>query len=266
MFSSRCALTTKYSPAFTAEPFEHGRTRRSWPVVRQDLEHGAAGLDHPVRRQALAKQILARDIAVGQVDVADMIDDVPVDFLGHPLVEAAVTGLHVEDGYLASFGGNRRQATVGIAQNQQRVGLYLASTGHGLMIVWPIVSAAFARPPPGNNRASDRRDRRRKSRSVRNRSSAPCAQAHGRQYSIEPGDDPGQADDLGPGSDDGHDLNFFICEYLAENRCRALSGSKISVGPEQDDHLLIRKIFDMMGVTRGGCRRLPTLTRTPYTR
>jgi hypothetical protein len=38
-------------------------------------------------------------------------------------VEAAVAGLHVEDRDLAALGGDRRQAAVGVAEDQHRVGL-----------------------------------------------------------------------------------------------------------------------------------------------
>ena len=54
-----------------------------------------------------------------------MVDDAAIDLLGHPHVEAAVAGLHVEGGDLAPLGRDHRQAAVGIAQHQHRIGLDL---------------------------------------------------------------------------------------------------------------------------------------------
>src|SRR3546814_5965876 len=65
--------------------------------MRQNLEHRAAGFNHTVRRQSLAQQHLARDVAVRQVHVGDVIDNDAVDFFGHALVEAPVSGFHVKD-------------------------------------------------------------------------------------------------------------------------------------------------------------------------
>ena len=39
------------------------------------LEHRTAGLDHPIRRQAFTQQVVARDGAVGKIDVGSMVDD-----------------------------------------------------------------------------------------------------------------------------------------------------------------------------------------------
>ena len=64
-------------------------------------------------------------LGVGQVDVGDHVDDAAVGLLGHALVLAAVARLHVEDGNMQALGRNGRQAAVGVAQDQQRVGLDL---------------------------------------------------------------------------------------------------------------------------------------------
>ena len=42
---------------------------------------------------------------------------------GEALVLAAVAGLHVEDGDVQALGGDGRQARVGVAQDEERVGL-----------------------------------------------------------------------------------------------------------------------------------------------
>ena len=90
----------------------------------QHLEHRAAGLDHHVRRQALAQQVVARDRAVGEVDVGRVVDDASVDFLRHAHVEAAIAGLHVEGRNLAPLGRNHRHATVGVAEHQHGIRLF----------------------------------------------------------------------------------------------------------------------------------------------
>ena len=91
-------------------------------VMMNHLVHRAARLDHAVGRDPLAQQVLAGDIAVGQVDVRKMIDHLAVAFLRNALVEAAVARLHVEDGDLAPLGGDDGQARIGVAQHQQGIG------------------------------------------------------------------------------------------------------------------------------------------------
>src|SRR3546814_1013246 len=77
--------------------------------MRQNLEHRAAGFNHTVRRQSLAQQHLARDVAVRQVHVGDVIDNDAVDFFGHALVEAPVSGFHVKDRDAAALRWDRSQ-------------------------------------------------------------------------------------------------------------------------------------------------------------
>ncbi len=69
------------------------------------------------------EQVTARVLGIGQVDVGCMVHEPPVDLFGHPLVEAAVSGFHVKHRNLAAFGGDNREAAVGVAEHQQRVGL-----------------------------------------------------------------------------------------------------------------------------------------------
>ena len=54
-----------------------------------------------------------------------MVDDAAVDFLGNPLVEAAIAGLHVKNGDFPALGGISGEAAIGIAQHQKRVGVGL---------------------------------------------------------------------------------------------------------------------------------------------
>ncbi len=88
----------------------------------QHLKHRAPRLDHPVGRQSLAQQVLPGDAAIRQVDVGDMVDDLPVGLLRHPLVEAPVPRFHVEDWDMALFGRDGTQAAVGVAQHQEGIG------------------------------------------------------------------------------------------------------------------------------------------------
>ena len=62
-------------------------------------------------------------LGVSQVHIGDDIHDPAVGLLGQALILAAVAGFHVEDGDVQTLGCNSRQAGVGIAQDQQRIGL-----------------------------------------------------------------------------------------------------------------------------------------------
>ena len=55
-----------------------------------------------------------------------MVDDAAVDFLRHALVEATVAGFHVKHRDVAALGRDRRQAAVGVAEDQHRVGPLVA--------------------------------------------------------------------------------------------------------------------------------------------
>src|SRR3546814_11344418 len=54
--------------------------------------------------------------------VGDVIDNDAVDFFGHALVEAPVSGFHVKDRDAAALRWDRSQCAVGVAQNQDCVG------------------------------------------------------------------------------------------------------------------------------------------------
>ncbi len=58
----------------------------------------------------------------GSSHVADVVDELAVLLLGHASVEAAVAGLHVEDRDVVPRRGDRGEAAVGVAEDQQRVG------------------------------------------------------------------------------------------------------------------------------------------------
>ena len=50
-----------------------------------------------------------------------MVDDAAIDLLGHAEIVAAVARFHVEDRDLAALGGDRSQAAIGIAEDQDGV-------------------------------------------------------------------------------------------------------------------------------------------------
>lgn len=94
-------------------------------VGAQDLGHGRARDVGALRGAAGVLQVAACVLGVGQVDVGDHVYDAAVGLLGQALVLATVAGLHVEDGDVQALGRDGGQAAVGVAQDQQRVGLHL---------------------------------------------------------------------------------------------------------------------------------------------
>ena len=94
-------------------------------VGAQDLGHGRARDVGALRGAAGVLEVAAGVLGVCQVDVGDHVDDAAVGLLGQALVLAAVARLHVEDGDVQSLGRDGGQAAVGVAQDQQRVGLHL---------------------------------------------------------------------------------------------------------------------------------------------
>ena len=101
-------------------------TRLDLAQVRaQDLCHGRSRDVGALRGAAGVLQVAAGVLGVGQVDVGDHVDDAAVGLLWQALVLAAVARLHVEDGDVKALGRDGGQAAVGVAQDQQRVGLHL---------------------------------------------------------------------------------------------------------------------------------------------
>ena len=94
-------------------------------VGAQHLGHGRARDVGALGCAAGVLEVAAGVLGVGQVDVGDHVDDAAVGLLGQALVLAAVAGLHVEDGDVQALGRDGGQAAVGVAQDQQRVGLHL---------------------------------------------------------------------------------------------------------------------------------------------
>lgn len=94
-------------------------------VGAKDLGHGRARDVGALRGAAGVPEVAAGVLGVGQVDVGDHVDDAAVGLLGQALVLAAVARLHVEDGDVEPLCRDGGQAAVGVAQDQQRVGLHL---------------------------------------------------------------------------------------------------------------------------------------------
>ena len=94
-------------------------------VRAQDLRHGRPRDVGALRGAAGVLEVAAGVLRVGQVDVGDDVDDASVGLLGQALVLAAVARLHVEDGDVQALCRDGGQAAVGVAQDQQRVGLHL---------------------------------------------------------------------------------------------------------------------------------------------
>ena len=113
------------APGLKAELGEDVRGLDLIKVRAKDLRHGRARDVGALRGAAGVLQVAAGVLGVGQVDVGDHVDDAAVGLLGQALVLAAVARLHVEDGDVQALGRDGGQAAVGIAQDQQRVGLDL---------------------------------------------------------------------------------------------------------------------------------------------
>ena len=94
-------------------------------VGAQDLRHGRARDVGALRGAAGVLEVATGVLGVGKVDVGDHVDDAAVGLLGQALVLAAVARLHVEDGDVEPLGRDSGQAAVGVAQDQQRIGLDL---------------------------------------------------------------------------------------------------------------------------------------------
>ncbi|MCY1455580.1 hypothetical protein D9M71_727210 [compost metagenome] len=66
------------------------------------------------------------------IDVAQMVEDLAVQLLRYPLIETAITCLHMENRDLPTLGRDHRQASIGIAIEQKRVGLFQLENFIGL--------------------------------------------------------------------------------------------------------------------------------------
>src|ERR1044072_4077890 len=111
----------KVPPTLELEHLQDLRLLNPRAIVGKHFKNRTASLDHPFRRQSLTQQIVPRVVTVGQVDVADMVNDPPIELFRNSLIETAVPCLHVEYRNLQTFRDNRSQATVRSPQEQQRI-------------------------------------------------------------------------------------------------------------------------------------------------
>lgn len=179
-------------------------------VGAQDLRHGRARDVGALGRAAGIPEVAARVLGVGKVDIGDHVDDAAVGLLGQALVLAAVAGLHVEDGDVQALGRDGGQAAVGVAQDEQRVGLHLHhepvargdDVAHGLAQVGAHgvqVDVGFVQRQVAEEDAVER---------------VVVVLPGVRQQAVEVAaallDDLGQADDLGAGAHDDQQLQATV--------------------------------------------------------
>src|SRR5262249_26057691 len=106
-----------------AEAVENGRAFDLVPKKGQYLCEMRAYFEDAVGGETLGQQVAPGVLREEHIDCAEVIDDLGVELLGHPLVEAPVPRLHVEDRDLAAFRRNDRKARVRVAINQHGVRL-----------------------------------------------------------------------------------------------------------------------------------------------
>lgn len=94
-------------------------------VVVEDFRHGRPCDIGAFLRQTAVGEVSSCVLRVGHVHVGDDIDDAAVGLLGQALVLAAVAGLHVENGDMESLGSDNAEAAIGVAKDQDTVGLGL---------------------------------------------------------------------------------------------------------------------------------------------
>ena len=92
-------------------------------VLVQDFGHGAAGHVGTLLGESAFGQVTAGVFGIGHVHVADDVDDAAVGLFGQAFVLATIAGFHVEDGNVKALRSDGREAAVGIAQDEQCIGL-----------------------------------------------------------------------------------------------------------------------------------------------
>ena len=179
-------------------------------VGAQHLGHGRARDVGALGCAAGVLEVAACVLRVGKVDVGDHVDDASVGLLGQALVLAAVARLHVEDGDVQALGRDGGQAAVGVAQDQQGVGLNL---DHELVARGDDVAHGLAQVGAHGVKV----DFRVVQRQVAEEDAVErvvVVLAGVRQKAVEVAaallDDLGQADDLGAGAHDDQELQAAV--------------------------------------------------------
>ena len=92
-------------------------------VLVQNFGHGAASHIRAFLGQAAVSKIAASVFGVGHVHVTDDVHDAAVGLFGQAFVLAAVASFHVENRDVQALCGNGGKTAVGVAENQQCIGL-----------------------------------------------------------------------------------------------------------------------------------------------
>ena len=91
-------------------------------VLVQNFGHGATRNVRAFLGQTAIGQVAAGVFGIGHVHVADDVHDAAVGLFGQAFILAAVARFHMENRNVQALSGNRRKATVGVAENQQSIG------------------------------------------------------------------------------------------------------------------------------------------------
>src|SRR5262249_41381909 len=90
-------------------------------VIRKNFAHWTTDLDDLIGRQTLGEKVFTLNGRIRQINVGHVVGDSAVDLFGYPLVEAAITCLHVENRHLTALRSDGGETAIGIAEHQECV-------------------------------------------------------------------------------------------------------------------------------------------------
>ena len=191
---------------FQAQTFQHVAGLDLGKVGVQYLGHGAAGHKGALLGGALGIQVAAGMLGVAHVHVGNVVDDAAVGLLRQALVKAAVAGLHVEDGMCSRLAPMAHRQLLGVAQDQQRVGLLLRHQriGFGNDVADGLAQVLAHRVQVKVRRAQPQVLKKDLVQGIV--VVLPRVDQDLVKILVALFDDGGQPDDLRPGADDGHKL------------------------------------------------------------
>ena len=237
---------------FQAQTLQHVAGLDLGKVGVQHLGHGAPRDKGPLLGGALGVQVAAGVLGIAHVHIGDVVHNAAVGLLGQALVKAAVAGLHVEDGDVQPLGADGRKAAVGVAQNQQRVGFLLHHQGVGFgNDVADGLAQIFAH-------RVQVKIRRTKAQVLKKDLVEGIVVVLPRvdedlvEIFVALLDDGGQPDDLRPGADDGHELQFLhrmdsFSNFFKE--CVRVMGIELFIGPHDGHQVLgITEVDDVVRI------------------